>query len=54
MSSIARPVIAAFLLAFALLAGGPALAEGFKVGTWKPAQTIQPFLSEDFLPPGAQ
>lgn len=37
-------------LAFGLFAAGPARADGWRVGTWKTAQTIQPFLYERFSP----
>ena len=29
-------------------------AEGFRVGTWKTAQTIAPFFYQDYLPGGAE
>lgn len=38
------------LLCLMLLNAGPARAEQFTVGTWKTAQTIQPFFYADFLP----
>lgn len=41
-----------FLLASWGMTTGPALAENLRVGTWKTAQTIQPFLYERFLPQG--
>ena len=40
-------LVAAFLATFWL---GPAGAADFRVGTWKTAQTIQPFYYQNFLP----
>ena len=42
------PLCALYLTVFFLMPG-PVLAEELKVGTWKTAQTIQPFFYEDFL-----
>ncbi|SHJ00966.1 NitT/TauT family transport system substrate-binding protein [Desulfatibacillum alkenivorans DSM 16219] len=44
-------VIAAAVLA---LAAAPVFAQEYKVGTWKTAQTIQPFYYQDYVPEGDQ
>lgn len=46
-----KNALAAVLLAFCLVCSimSPALAEQFRVGTWKTAQTIQPFFYQEFL-----
>jgi NitT/TauT family transport system substrate-binding protein len=43
---LARSLIAGFVL----IAAAPALAQDLRLGTWKTAQTIQPFFYEQFLP----
>ena len=50
MSKYGNPVAAVFFAALVMLAAaGQAMAGNFTVGTWKTAQTIQPFFYPDFL-----
>ncbi len=44
-------VVFLFLACSLFFARGVVLAEKIKIGTWKTAQTIQPFFYEKFLPP---
>jgi len=49
MPSELKRTIPAVLLVIGLLISATARAESFRVGTWKTAQTIQPFYYQDFL-----
>jgi NitT/TauT family transport system substrate-binding protein len=45
-----RLLAQALALAFILIAAAAASAQGLRLGTWKTAQTIQPFFYQQFLP----
>lgn len=51
ISRLIRTVVTCFLF-FISFGSGSAWAEQFRVGTWKTAQTIQPFFYQDFLEQG--